>query len=47
VYGNCDPATDPRDFWQETEEELLDAINYLCLQVLKLREMRKKAVPKL
>lgn len=39
-YGDYDPATDSRDFLKETESEILDAINYLAMFLLKLRAMR-------
>ena len=31
------PATDRRDFLQETEAEIVDAINYLAMFLMKLR----------
>ena len=36
-YGAFNPATDRRDFISETETEILDAINYLAMFLLKLR----------
>jgi len=36
-YGAFNPATDRRDFISETEAEILDAINYLAMFLLKLR----------
>jgi hypothetical protein len=36
-YGQYDPATDQRDMLAETEAEILDAINYLAMFLLKLR----------
>ena len=41
-YGAFDPATDRRDFIRETETEILDAINYLAMFLVKLRTMREK-----
>lgn len=43
-YGDYDPATDPRDLLDEAEEELLDAINYLAMQVIKLREIKANII---
>ena len=40
-YGAFDPVTDRRDFIAETEAEILDAINYLAMFLLKLRGLRK------
>lgn len=37
-YGDYNPATDQRDFLKETEAEILDAINYLAMLLLKLRQ---------
>ncbi len=39
-YGEYDPATDTRDFYQEAQEELLDAINYLAMQYLRLEHLK-------
>ena len=36
-HGPFDPATDPRDLLVEAEREILDAINYLAMHLLKLR----------
>ena len=41
VYGSFDAAADPRDLRLEAEEELLDAIVYAYLAILKLRAARK------
>jgi len=41
VYGPLDLSTDSRDFLLEAEEELLDAINYMAFQILRLRRMRQ------
>ena len=41
-YGSFNPATDKRDLLQEAQEELLDAINYLGMQYLKLEELKKR-----
>ncbi len=40
-YGDFDPATDSRDFLKETEAEILDAINYLAMFLMKLRAIRE------
>lgn len=40
-YGDYDPATDHRDMLTETETEILDAINYLAMFLMKIRAMRK------
>jgi hypothetical protein len=41
-YGAFDPTTDRRDFIREAEAEILDAINYLAMFLVKLRTMREK-----
>jgi len=41
-YGKYDPSEDTRDLFQEMEDELLDAMNYLAMQVWKLRYLRDK-----
>jgi hypothetical protein len=41
-YGEFNPLTDPRDLFEEMEEELLDSIVYHCFQIMKIREMRKE-----
>ena len=38
-YGPYDPTTDTRDMLQEAEEEILDAINYLAMFLMKLRAL--------
>jgi hypothetical protein len=40
VYGAFDPVTDSRDLFREAELELLDAIVYAYLAILKLRAAR-------
>lgn len=40
-YGPFDPAADQRDLLKEAEAEILDAINYLGMFLLKLKELRK------
>lgn len=37
-----DPKTDPRNLFHEIEQEILDSINYLAFQVLKLRATKEK-----
>ncbi|MFA6414093.1 MAG: hypothetical protein WCW53_15530 [Syntrophales bacterium] len=39
-YGDYDPLTDRRDMAGEAEEEILDAINYLAMFLMKLRAIR-------
>jgi len=39
-HGAFDPATDQRDFLAEAEAEILDAINYLAMFILKVRAMQ-------
>jgi hypothetical protein len=39
-YGDYDPLNDSRDMLAETEAEILDAINYLAMGLIKLRTMR-------
>jgi hypothetical protein len=41
-YGVFNPATDRRDFLAETEVEILDAINYLAMFLVKLRALRER-----
>lgn len=43
-YGPFDPEADGRDFLQEAEAELLDAINYLAMFLIRLRAMKNKKV---
>lgn len=40
-YGEYDPATDTRDFLKEAEAEILDAINYLAMHLMKVRAISK------
>lgn len=40
-YGPYHPLTDGRDMITEAEEEILDAINYLGMFLIKLRAMKK------
>lgn len=40
-YGTYDPATDRRDMIIETAAEILDAINYLAMFLIKLRVERE------
>ena len=42
VYGEFDASTDTRNLLSEAQEELLDAINYLGMQYLKLEELKKR-----
>jgi len=39
-YGPYDPGTDARDMIREAEGELLDAINYIAMFLMKLRAMK-------
>ncbi len=39
-HGAFDPGMDQRDFLAEAEAEILDAINYLAMFVLKVRAMQ-------
>ncbi len=39
-YGPYRPLTDDRDMITEAEEEILDAINYLAMLLVKLRAIR-------
>lgn len=41
-YGPFDPQEDERDLLLEAEEELLNAINYLAMFVLKLRLIKRR-----
>lgn len=40
AYGQLDLDTDSRDYVNESIEEMLDAINYLCFQIIRLRSKR-------
>jgi hypothetical protein len=40
TYGEYDPATDTRDLYQEAQEELLDAMNYLAMEYLRLERLK-------
>ena len=42
-YGTFDPASDTRNLLNEAEAEILDAINYLAMYLLKVRAMQRKA----
>ncbi len=42
-YDTFDPASDTRDFLNEAEAEILDAINYLAMFLLKVRAIQRKA----
>ena len=35
-YGEFDPLTDKRNLFQEAQEEILDAINYLAMALIKV-----------
>lgn len=39
-YGAFNPVTDTRDLLREAEVEILDAINYLAMFLMKLRALR-------
>ncbi len=41
-YGPYRPLTDNRDMLTEAEEEILDAINYLAMMLMKLRAIRNR-----
>lgn len=38
--GQLDLSSDPRNFIDESIEEMLDAINYLTFQIIRLRSIR-------
>lgn len=40
-HGVYDPATDRRDFLEEADAEILDAINYLAMFLMRMREKRR------
>ena len=40
-YGAFNPHCDSRDLLTETINELLDSINYLAMQILKLKTMKE------
>ena len=41
-YGDFDPASDERDLLKETEAEILDALNYLGMFLIKIRAIGKR-----
>lgn len=41
-YGQLDLSMDKRNFIDESIEELIDAINYLCFQIIRLRSINAK-----
>ena len=41
-HGAFDSATDTRDLLKEAEAEILDAINYLAMYLLKVRAKRRR-----
>ncbi len=41
-YGPYNPLIDGRDMITEAEEEILDAINYLAMLLVKLRAVRNR-----
>ena len=41
-HGPFDPGTDQRDFLQEAENEILDAINYLAMFLVKIRALKNE-----
>ena len=45
VYGEFDATLDTRCLLSEAQEELLDAMNYLGMQYLKLEELKKAKKP--
>jgi hypothetical protein len=42
-YGVYDPCTDQHDFLTETEAEILDAINYIAMFLMKIWAQREKS----
>lgn len=40
-YGSFCPVSDKRDMYSEAEDELLDCINYLCMEIDRLRHLKK------
>lgn len=43
-HGVLDIDTDPRNFLREAENELLDAIVYMCIEVARLRRVNQLIV---
>lgn len=41
-YGTFNPITDQRDFRREIRQELIDAINYLAMFILKIDKIGVK-----
>lgn len=39
-HGQLDLSSDPRNFIDESIEEMLDAINYLTFQIIRLRSLQ-------
>jgi len=42
-YGDYDPLTDRRNLFEEAQEKLLDAVNYLAMALIKIRATRENA----
>ena len=40
-HGQLDLSRDKRDFIHEAIEEMLDAINYLCFEIIRLRSIKR------
>lgn len=40
-HGQLDLSKDKRDFIDEAIEEMLDAINYLSFQIIRLRRLKR------
>jgi len=41
-YGAFNPSQCKRNLFDEMEDELLDVINYACMQIEKLRQLKEK-----
>ncbi|OGW38228.1 MAG: hypothetical protein A2Y97_13915 [Nitrospirae bacterium RBG_13_39_12] len=40
-HGQLDLERDKRDFIHEAIEKMLDAINYLCFEIIRLRSIKR------
>ena len=45
-YGEYTPSSDNRCMYDESIDELLDAINYLAMQIKKIELMKERSIKK-
>lgn len=41
-HGEYNPETDDRDFFDEMIEELMDAVNYSKMQIIRIKYLKQK-----